>query len=528
MPPQLAAWRALQSHHWLLAAVCVVTLAANILTIGMSGLFDIRETAVNHSVTVDQLMRPTFRSAVLVEPEEPMQQMLANLSDNVPMLPWITPDYFFLPVSLPNESHALTYLVTTTGLGSDLQCSEAMDISVPGANMTYTFGLNHDATQANFTFRERLANGTQIRCYYPGANLPDGAKADDNPPPEETQIYIQGNPEGRQGVEFIVKAYPSYNTRTPDENFFCERMIIAGWVRANITLTADYSETVNGPTRNISDATLDSMFMRCRPRFMIGNFSVLTDKDGHVLDYSQVGNLSEDIEWRLVDRLWSRTATHIGTSGPRWHNDSYADDWFNEFMKIIAGNADIIDPFKPKPNFTTTAALMSKVYRQLFAITALNNRENFARAPPGTTTTAIEIFREQRIFMNDAMFYIVIGVLAANIVVASFLYLGLPKPFLHQMPTSIAGLLSYTCGSHLAEDLNLASHTATSKTEVYENLARQNNIYGLGKYIGMDGNVHFGIDRQPYLLPEWQSEPGKWSRFWRKLFSSRSSNHVVI
>lgn len=373
-----------------------MTIAANILTIGMSGLFDIRETVVNHSVTANQLMQPTLGSAVVVEPDEPMQQMFANLSDYVPMLPWVTPEYFFLPVSLPNESHASTYLVSTTGLGSDLQCSEAMDFSVSGANMTYTFYLNHDATQANFTFRETLANGTQIRCYYPGAYLPDGAKADDKPSPEETQIYIRGNPEGRQGLEFITVLYPSYNTRTPDEAFFCERMIIAGCVRANITLIEEYSESIYGPTRNISDAILDPIFMRCRPRFMIGNFSVLIDRDGRVLDYSQVGDLSQEIEWKLVDTIWDRTLGFVGPPGRvRWHNDSYAGDWVNEFIKTIAGNADIIDPFQPRPNFTTTAALISKVYRQVFAITTLNNQDNFARAPPGTTTTAIEIFREQ-------------------------------------------------------------------------------------------------------------------------------------
>lgn len=130
--------------------------------------------------------------------------------------------------------------------------------------------------------------------------------------------------------------------------------------------------------------------------------------------------------------------------------------------------------------------------------------------------------------MNDAMFYIVIVVLATNITVASLLYLGLPRPFLHRMPTSIAGLLSYSCGSHLAEDLDLRSHTATSKREVYENLARRNYRYGSGKYIGTDNSVHFGIDRQPYLLPEWQSEPGKWLRFRRKLLSSPSSDLDVI
>lgn len=535
VPPQLAVWRALRSHHWLLAAVCVIAIAANVLTIGMSGLFDIRETTVNHSINANQLMQPSRgpnASAISFKDRDygnPMQQMLANLSNNVPMLPWVTPEYFFFPVSLPVESRAPMYQVSTTGLGSDLECSEVMDFSVSGANMTYTFYLSHDAMQANFTFREKFSNGTQIRCYYPGAFIPDDAKADDEPPPEETQVYLRGNPEGRQGLEFLVIPYPSFNTKTPDEIFFCGRMIVAGWVRANITLGEGFSETLYGPTRNISEATLDSMFMKCRPRFMIGNFSVVTDRDGRVLDYTQVGDLSEDIEWGLADEIWRRTFALVEPPAwLRWHNDTYAGDWFNKFIKVIAGNADIIDPLKPKPDFTTAATLTSTVYRQLFAITARNNPDFFAKAPSGTTTAAIEIFNEQRVFMNDSMFFIVVVVLAANIAVASFLYVGLPKPFLHHMPTSIAGLLSYCCGSHLAEDLSFGSHAASSKAELYANLARQNYKYRLSNYIGTDDSVHFGIDRQPYLLPERQPKPRRWARLRRKLLSTRPSGHDVI
>lgn len=262
---------------------------------------------------------------------------------------------------------------------------------------------------------------------------------------------------------------------------------------------------------------------------MIGNFSVVTDRDGRVLDYTQVGDLSEDIEWGLADEIWRRTFALVEPPAwLRWHNDTYAGDWFNKFIKVIAGNADIIDPLKPKPDFTTAATLTSTVYRQLFAITARNNPDFFAKAPSGTTTAAIEIFNEQRVFMNDSMFFIVVVVLAANIAVASFLYVGLPKPFLHHMPTSIAGLLSYCCGSHLAEDLSFGSHAASSKAELYANLARQNYKYRLSNYIGTDDSVHFGIDRQPYLLPERQPKPRRWARLRRKLLSTRPSGHDVI
>ncbi|KAL1970743.1 hypothetical protein VTN77DRAFT_2577 [Rasamsonia byssochlamydoides] len=518
VPPQLVIWRALKAKHWLLAAVCAVAVAANVLTVGLSGLFEIRNVNLENPISVELSMLPKLAPLNLTSAGvsgnlgEPLQIMLANVSENVALVPWVTPEYYFLPVSLPTNTSVSSYVLSTIGIGSQLDCQELKESN---SDLLYRFILSHDAMEANFTVSQKLSDGSQIRCFSPNAFTGDNAPV----PSEATQVYIRGDPEGGQGVEMFIQPIASEVTATPEENYACPRMFIAGWVRSSITLGDKYSNTLYGPTRNITSSTLNSTFMMCKPRFQTANFSVITDQSGHILNYTQIGPLSEEVDEDLASAVWNATTFLVGQPPDyfRWHNDTTASDWFNLFLKKLSGLTSIIDPLAPPPDFATTADLVNQVYQRLFAVVLQDNQEYLMPAPPKSFIIANEITTQQRVFLSETMFYIVVVILALDTIVAIALYIRLPKPFLHRMPTSIAGLLAYGTSSHLAQDLDFKTAAAVGQDGIRKVLTQRGSVYGFGRYIGTDGEIHFGIDRQPYLIPRQVQDSRKWWQLWTSI-----------
>ncbi|GAD93567.1 hypothetical protein MYCGRDRAFT_110449 [Paecilomyces variotii No. 5] len=491
LPPQLAVFRAVSAKHWLLAAVCAVAASANVLTIGLSGLFEIQYSNMGTPVIMNQnLSLSVPRNHTNVPDGEngyPLQTVRANLSEHVTLPPWLSPEYYFLPLSIPirNETADESYSVTTSGVSSRLDCKQLIEND---SDLGYTFALNHDATEANFTIRETLSDGTTIRCFSPNSEIGDNAK----PPAETTQIGLRGPPEGRKALEVFIQPISSYVSGTRQEDFACPRMLIAGWVRSSISLGKKYSQSLYGPTRNITDASVNSTFMMCKPRFQMAEFDVMIDPQGHVLGYEQKTAMNETVQDVLAWSLWNATMFLVG-AGPgyfEWHNDTYASDWVNLFIKQYTNSTALLDASVPLPGFATLTDMVDKVYQELFAVILQSNQDRLLPAQQVKS---------------------VIATLSTGLVVSICFYILLPKPFMPRIPTSVAALASYFSHSHLLQDLDYAAmdEDDIDITRFFESKGR---VYGFGRHLGTDGDVHLGIERQPYLFPQHISELGKIER----------------
>lgn len=508
VPPQLVFWRSLVARHWLLATVCAVTAVANVLTVGLSGLFEIRDSNQEISILLDQEVIPKFNTSPAMNLAsgrvgQPLSVLLANLSENVPLPPWTSPEYYFIPFSLPSEEDAsvLSYNVPTIGIGSQLDCREMKESN---SSLLFTWTLSHDAMQANFTASETLPDGTLIRCYSPNGTTGHPA------PARETQVYLRGSPEGRRGVEIFIQPIPAYAFGTPQEKYACPRMLVAGWVKASITLGSQMSKTSYGPTANITSASIDPTFMMCKPTFRTATFDVVVDKKGYVLNYTRSSPLSQQVDDYVAWTIWNATTFLVGAPPGylEWHNDTIAGDWFNLFLKKLSPS--VLDPNSPMPEFSTLADLVSNVYSRLYAVTIESNKTTFLRAEPGTSVTAIKTVQELRVFLSTTMSIIVLTILILDVVVAIFIYIQVPKPFLHRMPTSVGALLAYCASSHLLQDLR---EIRATRSEVTKLLRQKGDVYGFGKHMGTDGEVHVGIERQPYLIPRYVNDTKKFLSF---------------
>ena len=96
-------------------------------------------------------------------------------------------------------------------------------------------------------------------------------------------------------------------------------------------------------------------------------------------------------------------------------------------------------------------------------------------------------------FMSEPLFYISITVLVLDLLVAIVFYCRLPTPFLPRMPTNVANQIAFFAGSHVVDDVQNAGGDL-------RDLDRQGFRYGYGRYLGKDGKVHLGIEREPYVM----------------------------
>ncbi|KAJ9300013.1 hypothetical protein DTO217A2_7978 [Paecilomyces variotii] len=502
LPPQLAFFQAMSAQHWLLAALCAISASANLLTVGLSGLFEIQDTYQNSSVIMTQNLSLAVVVNEWTAPDGqggyPLQTMRANLSENVPLLPWLSPEYYFLPLSIPpkNETTDTSYRVRTSGLGSRLDCQQLREND---QNLGYTFTLNHDATEANFTATETLSDGTKIRCYSPNAFTGDNAKV----PAEATQIYLRGPPEGKKALELFIQPISSFVSATREEKFACPRRLIAGWVRSSISLGEEFSETLYGPTRNITKESLNSTFMMCKPKFQTAEFDVTIDQQGHILGYTQKTDLTEPENDVLAWAIWNATTFLVGAPPGylEWHNDTYAADWMNLFLKQYMKSTSLLDANVPLPGFSRLVDLVEYVYGELFAIILQSNDGLLLPAPQVKSVVATEVMKVPKVFLSMTMVYIVLATLSAGLMVAICFYILLPKPFMPHIPTSLAALASDFSHSHILHDLDKAE-VAEDKTKMVRFFEEKGPVYGFGRYMGTDGEVHIGIDRQPYIVPQ--------------------------
>ncbi|KAJ9206310.1 hypothetical protein DTO021D3_2153 [Paecilomyces variotii] len=499
VPPQLVFLRALRAKHWLLATVCAVTVSATVLTVGLSGLLETRIVNQQIPIRYNSLFSPKIEppdstSGPTGQYGQPLQIVLTNFSADISLPPWTTPKYYFIPYTIPEDGNHqdTSYTLTTMGIGSELDCQELKE---SGSDLLYRFTLNDFATEANFTVTERLPNGSTVRCFSPNGEIGDNATA----PAETTQVYLLGSPEGKKGLELFMQPIPSYVSGTEEENYACPRMFVAGWVKSAISLGSKSSQTIYGPAREMTSSSVSSTFMMCKPRFQAANFSVTVDHEGYVLDYTRISPLTQDVDQLLGWSIWNATAFLVGAmpNPPTWHNDTVANDWFNLLLKSYYNSTTILDPRYPLPDFPTMANLVSSVYQELFAVT-LQSNQKWLETSTTASVTGAKIAPASRIFFSSTMFKIVLVILLVDLAVAICVYARLPKPFLPTMPTSVAAILSFVSDSHLLQDF---SKVETNGDRIDKYLEERGPVFGFGKYIGTDREIHVGIDSQPYLVP---------------------------
>ncbi|KAL9104313.1 MAG: hypothetical protein Q9187_008919, partial [Circinaria calcarea] len=231
LPPQFMVQRAWKARSYLLTFVCIVTILANPLAIVLSSLFDIRNVSMAHDVSYRPLFSPRFNDtryhlASGVFTQEAVQDHyyveLANLTKHTNLPPWISPNFFFIPVqSAAMAIGASTYELPTKGFGIESRCHE---LGVSTSNKDMFYNISNDGVWFNISTRHALEGGGNITCvanlsvFAPQSQAMEYANGTALPPPSPDYVSIHA-------VEINSPTLSPWNmkTATATEIAYCKK-----------------------------------------------------------------------------------------------------------------------------------------------------------------------------------------------------------------------------------------------------------------------------------------------------------------
>ena len=539
LPPQLVIWKALRSSHFTLAAVCCMALLANLLAIAFSSLFFEDSVRVPYSqlfsqpfaakfVSIDGSVGPRPTSgddidlSAAYQGGRGMDQFYiaqSNISTLTPLPAWTDDKYIYIPFSgdaIPNTTQA--FLGTTRVFGAQMDCMKL----APGTTNNYTAAVwidpDSSIASANFSMTMDFGTGKPITCNRMGIQARKGSSTGDST--GYNNFICQ---EGLAAMEFVIRMQGLQNATQPEKDL-CAQAVLLGWGR-------DPGPNICARNTTKFFDTNNSLFVGCRPKLVTGSAEVLVDRSGYVQE-ANVANTSND----AMEQYFTTNQSNIfgqahqylfenewdtpETSGLTWHNDSFPTDFTNYLLIHTLNSSRFLDPSLPPPSFNEIVAPISKMYSKIFAIWLGANMEKLlvpSQNPSNASIPGWVIQQETRIFISKPMFIIAEAILSTYVVVAAIVYLRRPGRYLARLPTSIASIIALFAASSAVQDLKDTAHMSKKERERYLN--RLDLRYGYGSFVGMDGKVHIGIEKQPFvraipipgLIRRKSRSPKKWS-----------------
>ena len=497
LPPQLVFWRAIRARHFLLAAVCAIALLANVLTVALSGLFNKNFVYLSENLPLRQLRLSSLQTkSAWINAGTTIDHFYianSNITAGTSLPPWVTPSHYLVPFELPPSIDiAARYKAVTTAVSAELECRE---MNTTQSKSFVSFALNEAATFASLSTTHHQPDGVVFRCY------PD------------LILNLEGSPAGTNALEVLTMMVAHDTNGTSAEKAFCPTIMVAGWIRSNITLGAAlHSNSTKVPTFRTSSVSMEQMFMACRPRLNSTSIKITVDGSGTILDTESA---IESPTSANITGLFSLSQTlDKGFAAPEsrryWHNDTIASNWPNYFIKRLTNSTAILDAQASVPLFAPTAAVLSDVYTRTFAtLLSLNTVWSLPAADSANTTVILaqRITGHWRVFMNPTMFKLAIVILSLDLIVAIWLYAARPKAFLPRMPTSLASVIAFFAAGKILEDLKSQTDSgkrglAVSVDEHMSHLESKGWKFGYGRlFPDQDGKRHVGIERVPFFTP---------------------------
>lgn len=517
LPPQLTVFKALRARHFVLAMVCAMALLSNLLAVAFAGIFNQDNTSVRRIATFEPSFDMKFVSIDgnigpktsdtfgALKPsgayrggssQDHWLIAESNFTRDTPLPAWTDERMFYLPYRASDQTTPLNedvqYEAETTAFGAKLDCEVMRYGADYWAEIRNRGKLGGLEWEFNTTVRQDARIGgcpaslTGIPNY--GPIRPELTKVEDR---------CQSGP---SSMELSLLKGAATNT-TQSVKDACMNSVILGWIRA--------PDGSCGQFKNRNLTAENSLFVRCRPKFVVGRATVRVDGRGRL--QKKVDNFAvSEASASELSRMFSNDPVNLAgqsnlymwkTSGNTFHNDSRAVDFLNYFATREANSTRLLDPNAPVPTLEDVEATLGLAYSRLFAIWVGANKENLLMPRSSQSPEPVQgwtVKTERRVFLSTPMFIISESILAIYTIVAIVVYLRRPGRYLAQMPTSIAAVISLFAASAAVQDMRRTSHL-DSKGRA-EHLKLLDSRYGYGSYVGGDdGRVHIGIEKTPFV-----------------------------
>jgi len=508
LPPPLVFPKALPDRNYLLAALSILSVLSNILTVSIAGLFTQYNANVASTMNFTNskepflsLMKDSDYQDIFDHQVDPIYTVTANVSGLTKLPTWTTINYGYLPISFDEMKSGIQnpeLEFETVGYGADLDCVDFLNI-IPNQSARFELRNFKNESALNFEFCYGYPDGDSVPCgpensMHWGVDAPLSQVPNNRVAAYEVQATVSrpNNPE----------EIPIWNSQTN------EQQIVLTWVRGRWkTKVASFPDDFNSTSSDNPYFEYNATVIACRPRLKMQKVVLRVDVEGNVLSEQLQGspeygsedrfNLTNSLRASIQTVANKNPATTIG-----WRTNTNAQDWPNYVYKTILNSTDMLDADKPVPTFEFAGETASHAFSRIFAAQMSLDRRYLqpsnASSTPIQSATLYQTVR--RVRLSYPMLVITQTILILNFVVLLVYRLTLPAPFLPRQPFTIASQIAYAAASHVVDDIAAAVDRA-GEYKTSASLERELDDYrfGYGTYIGKDGMPHIGIARDPFV-----------------------------
>jgi hypothetical protein len=484
LPPQFSLFRALGAKHLVLSAVCTMALLANVLAVAFSGLLDEETVAVAHSANATSVYHARLKMDIANKTQtgdpSSFYYSVANFTSGTPMPQWTDNSAFYLPashVAQLNQSDQMQ-LDNIPALAASLQCDPIDHHHGYSWNFSGTsFALAQSVTvDANVTLDILQDHGSPLRC-----SAGTSVSSDFYPWPCTSHQTM--------AIEYM-KSLSSITDVGDSESDPCQGLLLAVWARKPA-----FEMCGDGPYTLSND---EATAMVCRQKVTVQSVNVTLDGEHRVLEavsenLPQDFSGSQELIKQATNALWRGSGSSTGI----WHNDTFPSDWHSYVMKMMNPDVGFLDPTLPPPKFDLIADMFTRAYQKTFATwLGLDYERLLAPALENDESVISATVRrpEIRIVVSQPMTILSSAILGLYIIVAVAVYARRPGRFLPRQPLTMASEIALFAASKAVREIGKSDMSNCGRE-------KEEQRFGYGSFIGVDGKLHIGVERVPFVIP---------------------------
>ncbi|OQO15247.1 hypothetical protein B0A48_00630 [Cryoendolithus antarcticus] len=487
LPPQFVIWKALKARHLQLALLCLATILANGLAVALGGLMYEDSTTVSTPAQYTPLHRAEIKalngtgaaydydSAMGPLGQNGLDQFyyaMSNSTAGTPLPSWTDQVWSYLPMDLPEAEPVTTFAVPTTAIGVAVDCQP-----LHSAATTYTleFADNLDWT---LNVNISLPDGSIQRCTNTSINQMAG----------RILGYGYDVQAGRAALEIDVVLG---STHSDAEDLACRRYVVVGWLRAELVqgkLLQNIGSNTFYPSLHPTSRT--ETMMLCAATAYSRETTIIVAADGHVQKSEDISTENHTRLANSQDLVAQMNIYRIAANRGYWHADNYPSDFDNYLLHQLPETSQLLNASAPVPSHEIVAPAFEAIYARLVAtMLSLGTADLFVAADNSTPPNQGSIrTMETRIFVSLPAFAVSAGILVLYIFTTIWLYAMRPWRILPRLPTTIASTIAYFAASRALREHELAGDAA-----------KQSTRWAFGKFAGVDGKKHVGVEMEPFV-----------------------------
>lgn len=467
--PWLVLLKTIRDRHLLLGLVSLACVVNTVLTVVAGGLFTQKLTTSGFSTDAIQAnySNSIFKQTDFAADFTEYDLIQTSITSGVPMIPWTSPDYSFVPLKNTKPNVTASYEATTLGIGADFECQQ-LSIS------------NH--------LKKNDTTGALYWQYQPFQNESRQCTVD---------MFQQKNEKIPLSIHFLSPA-------AFEDMDQCQTFTVLVLGRWNYTGGSTITEK-------------NTIALHCEPQVQMQNFSILFDQKGQIQDYDPVPNTTI-----TSGPMYENATVSLGQFNKVFASipQSFVDeeqqgptvssyDWAGFLVaRLYKQRENGISALDPQDLITMSETVYQWVYSTYFSLWGPTYLEPLEQ--PYTATNATVYYSTWTMVPSVPSLTIALSIIALDTLVVLVVFGTRRGRFKGpRIPRSIGSVIPWIANSRMLSDFRgTYSWTSLQRRDYLERLDKR---YAFRMFPGSDAQWRFAVDEEPLVRedkPTVVTDPG--------------------